>query len=724
MISKDKRPHPSSIRTRLNLLVIGAVTLSVLPAAALVAGESIQREAQARLTTATGTAALLAGNAVDAAQSHNANTANAIMRAATQIPGVAYARLDLPNGQMLAEAGAGSRLPTDVMLDAGTSHAHITGLAFRNTVRVIASVRQGPNTLGEVTIVQSFGNFVPDLLRALAGILVLGGCALAGSLYLARRMQNAMICPLGELTQSMDEARRYGDLSRRVVTASRDEIGTLADSYNLMLEALGRRDVQPAAAEAEPAPIEVNQVEAAPMEEAPIELAQVEPAVAIEADAPIEAVAPVEPEVATEFAAPVPVVGPATDIDVLDWADGLVVRFADAARAKGLELVTFADPAAPRHAMADAKSLDTVVTALLANALTFTEAGHISLEIAADPKPDFWRLVVNDTGAGIPRSQLKSILKVSETENAATSADAPLRLPVVRQLVEAMGGAMAVTSEAGGSQFHIRLPATSEAPTAAPPRADGCTLVLSLSATAERRALAARFEAAGVSVIDNVHDADLVLTDGSADDLDVPADRLVFLTGPGDDGDAWIAAGRAWAALRRPLRYRDIDALIEILARDADGDKAGDETLDEPAEITAATPVPSTWLPLDADLAAPDEIDEVDFPILVAADAPEPYLQQDTYAKQGPEALAWIVAAFQAGDNEAMADAARRLWTLSAAVGATSVAETAEGIERAIRAEHRAVTIDELARLHARLDRALASLADAETPALPQAMAS
>ena len=698
MVRKDKSPHRSSIRTRLNLLVIGVVTLSVLPAAGLVAGDAIQSESQARWAAATGAAELLAGNAVDAAQARNAAEATAVLRAATQIPGVAYARLDLPSGQMLAEAGTGSRLPTDIELEAGAPRAHITGLAFHDVVRVTAKVRQGPNTLGDITIVHTAGPFAPDLLRALAGILVLGACALAGGLYLARRMQNAMTCPIGELTQSMDAARRFGDLSQTVVTHSHDEIGTLVDSYNLMLEALVRRKLDGvASAEAEDrpqtaaeTPAEMPQ-ETVPDEVQAVDIAPLPEVVAETVSEAVPEIAPeIEPQIVTESVSDI--IPPAEaddvrDIDILDFADDLVARFGAAAHAKGLELVTFADPAAPRQAPGNAARLGEVVAALIDNALKFTEAGHISLEIAADPKPDFWRLVVNDTGIGIPRPQLKSILKVGETQGS---------LPAARQVVETMGGAMAVTSDSNGSQFHIRLPALPDVQTAAPPRADGCTAALCLSATAERDALAARFTAAGVTITDDADRADLVLADLAArQDLNVPADRLVLLNGPEGDDQAWVAQGKAWAGLRRPLRYGDIDALIEVMARDA----TSRDTLAQVVE----------------DLAAEDIADEID---IITAE-PEPAL--DLYPKQAPEALAQIVAAFQARDTDAMAAAAHRLISLSQTIGARPVAEAAEAIAQTLR-DGRPVTIDEVARLHARLERTLAALAEVGVPETHEAL--
>ena len=119
-----------------------------------------------------------------------------------------------------------------------------------------------------------------------------------------------------------------------------------------------------------------------------------------------------------------------------------------------------------------------------------------------------------------------------------------------------MEGGIAVTSEQGlGTQFHIRLPVTADAALAAPPVASGRTVAIHLAATVEREALAARFEAAGVTVLETDGDepADLVLTDRDARDaVTAPAGRLVLLVEPEDDGDAWVSTGRAAAALPRP----------------------------------------------------------------------------------------------------------------------------------------------------------------------------
>ena len=262
---------------------------------------------------------------------------------------------------------------------------------------------------------------------------------------------------------------------------------------------------------------------------------------------------------------------------------------------------------------------------------------------------------------------------------------------------------MAVTSEADGSQFHVRLPALPDASRAAPPRADGCTMAIRLSAPAERDVLARRFEAAGVAITGDTGRADLVLADLAArDDLSVPADRLVLLTDIEGDEQAWVAQGRAWAGLRRPLRYNDIDALIEVMARD---------------EASRTEPLPPAD---DFDADEPPQAFEA---IVAESETVEPEPPLQLYPKQAPEALATIVAAFQTRNAAAMADAARHLTALSLEIGARSVAEAAAGIEHAVRIEDRAVAIDEVARLHARLERTLASLADAGAAEPAQALA-
>jgi signal transduction histidine kinase len=124
-----------------------------------------------------------------------------------------------------------------------------------------------------------------------------------------------------------------------------------------------------------------------------------------------------------------------------------------------LEVVT--DGAPPVHG--DARRLTQVVDNLVSNAVKFTNEGG-SVTVSVDGDGDATRLVVADTGIGVPADEQAQVFSRFFRSTTATRSAIPgtgLGLAISRALVEQHGGTIAFASREGeGTEVTVLLPAT------------------------------------------------------------------------------------------------------------------------------------------------------------------------------------------------------------------------------------------------------------------------
>ena len=149
-------------------------------------------------------------------------------------------------------------------------------------------------------------------------------------------------------------------------------------------------------------------------------------------------------------------------LNLCDVAGDLVEQFQIPAEAAGVRLE--ADLPAECPASVDRVQIERLITNLLSNALKFTpEGGEVRLRV--ESAPGGARLIVEDTGRGIPTEHLPHIFDRFYRVPGKGTAPSPeqglgLGLSFVAWIVRAHGGTIQVDSTLGkGTKFTIHLPA-------------------------------------------------------------------------------------------------------------------------------------------------------------------------------------------------------------------------------------------------------------------------
>lgn len=132
---------------------------------------------------------------------------------------------------------------------------------------------------------------------------------------------------------------------------------------------------------------------------------------------------------------------------------------------KGIEFIVQVDPEIPGSLLMDETRLRQVLFNVVGNAVKFTDEGYVKLSIrkiafSAETSRITLVFTVEDTGIGIPGDQIESIFEAFEQQKGQSSryGGTGLGLAITKRLVEMMNGKLSVTSQPGkGTIFTIQL---------------------------------------------------------------------------------------------------------------------------------------------------------------------------------------------------------------------------------------------------------------------------
>jgi signal transduction histidine kinase/CheY-like chemotaxis protein len=217
-------------------------------------------------------------------------------------------------------------------------------------------------------------------------------------------------------------------------------------------------------------------------------------------------------------------------------AEDVVMQWAEATQAKGLELVCDVAPDVPASCWGDPYRLAQGLANLVSNAVKFTSAGEIVLRVekrdgVGDTQPVL-RFSVSDTGIGIPmltQPRLFAAFTQGDSSTTRKYGGTGLGLVITRKLAEIMGGSVGIESrEQVGTTIWITLPlevaASSPAPNGAEVSPLGLRVLLLEPQAAARTATLHLLERTG-AVAETASDAadveDRLVSSAVADSFDV-----------------------------------------------------------------------------------------------------------------------------------------------------------------------------------------------------------
>lgn len=294
------------------------------------------------------------------------------------------------------------------------------------------------------------GNIAGDFLTSVnQAIISSAGIAGIIALILGAMLSFQITAPLRQLKKAAT-AIAQGDLSQRVTVRSRDELGEVGHTFNLMAENLANAEMQRQHLVADIAhelrtplaaiqgTLEGMQDGILPLDEEQVAALHTETILLNRLVGDLRLLSLAE---AGQLKLEQQAVSPA------EWVQGVAERMKSQASLKRIHIETDIQPDLP-DVWIDSDRITQVLNNLIGNALRYTPENG-TIRVALTGSPQFIQIAVSDTGPGIESDALSFIFDRfyrADKSRTRSSGGSGLGLAIVKQLVEAHGGKVSAES--------------------------------------------------------------------------------------------------------------------------------------------------------------------------------------------------------------------------------------------------------------------------------------